>query len=334
MDSGRVYGLNQDYKIIKEFKYIEFEWIRKYYNPGEFSLYVLASEYSPDVKFIRAEAREGIGIVQKIDYNVTIEGEFLTIQGFLLEKRLDYYTTELGKSFASSSTFASQLTTYFKVLGVSGYTLTDPTSLKLDTSFDAHEFLGEAIRAALQSAEYGYKLDKTGTVTFYKGADSGVVFAIERGNCSEISYTDDISNVRERCKGYIKVESGTYDVKNTLTGDLYVVATYGIGDSIVSTEFQPDSDDSYTAAQLRNQIKTAGKTYLLDYMEENDIDVTPLDVEGSQYLTDYDLGDIVKVATTSLGVVHSARVTEINELWKSNTSELTVTIGNKRRIKR
>ena len=235
MDSGRVYGLNADFAIIHEYEYIEFEWSRKYYDPGEFTLYCEVKQYNPKVKYVIAEGRKEIGITQKVTYEANVEGEFITIQGFFYEKNLDYYTTDLGYSFLTSSTFRSQLINFFSKQGLSKYTIVDNLNLKLDTVFDAHQFLGEALRSALQSAECSYRLSNKNVVTFWKGKDSGITFARELGNVSDLSYETDISNIREKCKGYIKVSEGaTYDVKNVYSGDLYVTSTYGIGETVIS----------------------------------------------------------------------------------------------------
>lgn len=57
--------MDKDFNIIKYFKYINLQWIRRYYEPGEFSVQLPASEYMADAVYLFTKDRPELGLVQK-----------------------------------------------------------------------------------------------------------------------------------------------------------------------------------------------------------------------------------------------------------------------------
>lgn len=81
---------------------IEFSWNRKFFESGNFTLYLPAKNYAEDIKYVQVDGRPETGIVQKKVYEEKPEGNFVTLSGFFIEKLLDGSST-----IASSIIFES-----------------------------------------------------------------------------------------------------------------------------------------------------------------------------------------------------------------------------------
>lgn len=71
-------------------EFIELQWTRKCFEPGNFSLYVRAKDWDNSIKYIQLDNRPETGIVQKVQYEYLPEGDFITASGFFIEKLLDW----------------------------------------------------------------------------------------------------------------------------------------------------------------------------------------------------------------------------------------------------
>lgn len=57
--------MDAEFNIIRYFKYINLQWFRRYYEPGEFSVQLPASEYEASAVYIFTKDRPELGLVQK-----------------------------------------------------------------------------------------------------------------------------------------------------------------------------------------------------------------------------------------------------------------------------
>ena len=69
--------------------FIELQWNRKYLECGSFVIYLAASDYDTDIKYVQYSDRPETGIVQKIEYEEKVGGRFVTLSGFFINKVLD-----------------------------------------------------------------------------------------------------------------------------------------------------------------------------------------------------------------------------------------------------
>lgn len=75
---------------IEMIDFIELQWNRKYKEPGNFSLHIAAKDYREDIKYIQLKDRPETGIVQKMVYEKTSNGDVVTLSGFFLEKLAEW----------------------------------------------------------------------------------------------------------------------------------------------------------------------------------------------------------------------------------------------------
>lgn len=78
-------GLNSSFVLIKTLRCTNIRWNRRYYEAGDFQLELLASDWDTSIAYIYTHQRPETGMVQKIETEHTIKGEFVLVSGFFLE---------------------------------------------------------------------------------------------------------------------------------------------------------------------------------------------------------------------------------------------------------
>ena len=81
--------MDASFGIIKYIKYINLQWTRRYYEPGEFSVQLPASEYVSDAVYLYTKDRPEVGIIQKREYADGYDGEVMQLSGFFYEYKLN-----------------------------------------------------------------------------------------------------------------------------------------------------------------------------------------------------------------------------------------------------
>lgn len=79
--------------------------------------------------------------------------------------------------------------------------------------------------------------------------------------------------------------------------------------------------DAYEESIMTNGINKL-KT---EYAKEASLDTGTIDTSG--YLRDFDLGDMVEMAANEIGMVKTARITEVSEVWDKNGVSIGISIG-------
>lgn len=85
-----VYALDKDLNDLGHFEFINLQWNRKYYDVGDFEIYMVADQFDPNTRFIVTDERDELGIVYKIKAKKTVKGSFVTLSGYFAEKIYDY----------------------------------------------------------------------------------------------------------------------------------------------------------------------------------------------------------------------------------------------------
>lgn len=66
-------ALDKEFNPIGYFGYINLQWIRRYYEPGEFSVQIPIEMYMSDMKYIYTNERPEVGMVQKSEYQTNYQ---------------------------------------------------------------------------------------------------------------------------------------------------------------------------------------------------------------------------------------------------------------------
>ncbi len=91
--------------------FIEVQWTRRWSSAGEFTVYMAAKDYNPDIKYVKNTDRPETGMVMKTVYSESSNGEFVTLSGFFLEKVADFgqIIFNYEQSFSAGSTLFEDL---------------------------------------------------------------------------------------------------------------------------------------------------------------------------------------------------------------------------------
>lgn len=89
---------------LEPIEFIEITWNRKWNEAGDFTIYTIASEWNDKIKYINIDGRPETGIVKKTVIEEKIEGTFVTVKGYFLERLLDLVQArEDSNAFAKST---------------------------------------------------------------------------------------------------------------------------------------------------------------------------------------------------------------------------------------
>lgn len=346
----RVYGLDENFNRVKEFKYIELSWNRKFYEPGDYLLYIPATDMGEtnDVRFIQVEGRDELGFVYKTGMLSNIEGVFVTLEGRFAEDLANDATTDMGKNILSSQNMATVLCTYLTPLGVvhGGGTL-----VARNATVARHAQVGDEIYRILKTEKESYRItyvDGVPEIEFVQAATIPLQISKRMGNAAKIEYSSDVSDYFHICKGYIEIPKEQIDAGYTgavkIGGKWYEQASYTstltvsprLQKRTLSREYSlPEGLECIPAnkTQIQDAIENYCRLELLDHYIDRTVDVETLQKSGCRYLVDYDLGDILSIYIEELDITFEAQIVEVRETWKKNRQEYKLIFDNKK-IKR
>ena len=346
----KIVGLNSGFEYVGTYdNFIELAWNRKYYEPGDFSLYMRAEDYDSTIKYMQVSDDNGqrpeTAIIQKLEYEEKISGEYITLSGFFLEAWLNNYTTSINTYIGYAADSASN-TQYMAMLSRFGVPVTQITGDAMTASamaIEGFQPVGAALFSELQEIQSACRIsyDSGYKIKFWKGTDvsDDVVFAKNLGNVSDIKYTHDESNHRTLCRGYASGSEATDGAAavgaQCSDGNYYVINSSGSGEKIISANVTVDDIEVVpaNAMAIYNAIPSQCNLELLNYLVENNVDITVLQ-NGVFYLKDYDLGNVVSVSIPKIDISYAARIIEVSEVWKENHQEISLEIGNQVRRKK
>lgn len=307
-----IIGLNSNFVAIGNYSnFIELGWNRKYYECGDFSLYMRAEDYDENIKYLKVADDHGTrpetGIIQKLKYEEKINGDFITLSGFFLENWLNNYPTNyetyVGDSYYDAVN-VEDITTYAEitqarysdVLGHLGVPVTVipqskyfPSSKKL-IDFKSFDKVGDQMYTDLQTQQMGMLVSYNNgyqlNLKYGEDKTNSVVFSRQLGNISSLEYTYDDSNLKTFCSGYADasqidnlVISGFSDFCSDK--NYYIRGSYGSGDKSTTTSVSLDGLSAPTGIEDPAAIAAAWQK-LVDYIKTISI---PLACQ--KYLLDY-----------------------------------------------
>lgn len=219
-----------------EVDYIEVQWNRKWYECGMFSVYMAAKDWNKNYKYFRLNGRPERGVVLKVEYEQSNNGDFVTLSGLFLQGLLNWKCSAKNRLITSTSVLEDYLVNVAQPVANpeatgtgehTGATFWDfgydpgwlPNKTGLTTVVEAGTGLCDALYSVLKSDFAGYSFyaaqhvsDCPFTASYtwvglylygLRGYDrSGtIVFKKSNGNCSKIEYKKDES----ACKNLARV---------------------------------------------------------------------------------------------------------------------------------
>lgn len=109
----------------------------------------------------------------------------------------------------------------------------------------------------------------------------------------------------------------------TLSGSTVTLSTAPANGAVIAISYTYDMTAEEYAAVLRQR----GIEALAGYPETESFEAQGQDIENFRYRQDWDLGDIVTVQYTKLGLTTNQRITEVEEVYENGTATVTPTFG-------
>lgn len=324
-------GLDSGFKPVRALRCTNIQWNRRYYEAGGFLLQLRAVDFDAGIAYVYAGDRLETGMVEKVETEHTIKGDFMLVSGNFLEGMLNWKVVYPRYQSAGNLTDTCRALVGL-YMADAGVRVPAATALGAGAAFDAQgDLLGDATcnMLKLQELSQRIRLDYESETLVYevwqgldrtqsRGENPYAVFSQGFGTVDALTLTRDSSDWRNYA---IAVYDGgvlTVDLR-TGTGEPSRVLYLDTGMGIESGQ---------TQAAFLAAVDIAARTELGKHNRLVNIDATVLQ-NNTRYLVDYDLGDKCDVRDDRLGLAFEARIIEINEVFKENTHTVSLQFGDK-----
>lgn len=337
--------LDKDFRLIKYFDFINLQWNRAYYEPGNFMVQIPACEYVNGAEYIFNNKRPELGMIQKFEYTKDSKNQSILLSGYFYEFKLnDKITYPRFTKRGNIEMIAREIVTTFKA-DIPLLVLGD-TNNPLKGSSISKQTTGEGLATAL------YALLKTQSMSYrcrYNFEDNKMFFEVwqglDRTQSQSInpfaSFSEKLKNVHNEkvtrdvsgFKNYAYVVgNGSYEngkqivveVDGRSIADEYKRIVYIDQTSLI---YDPEKDD---LKEYKNKLVQKGKEILLaKYANVLNVSFDAEQSSGLRYLDDYDLGDKCDLLIDDLQLAFTVRLTGIKELFKNSTHKITLQFGER-----
>lgn len=330
------FGLDKDFNIVTHLAPYNVQWNRRYYETGDFEIYIDIGQYSSDIQYIYSTEDKELGIVEIPHYSVSNNTKQMLLRGSFFEKILS--DDCIYPTFSSSGKIVDVVK---KLLDrycswEMGYrydeSITDTVDVQ-ETGASIDKKLYEMLYPLELSfrIEYDY-VSSTFTFVLYRGRDltqnntdgnNFVTFSTEFGNVEEPDVMIDSSNYKNYAiicgegqgEERIFVEYDARTNKNERIKKLYVDAR------------SERMGEGTTLEEYKKVLIQKGIEKLADCKIKENVNFG-LNTDSYEYKVDYDLGDKVDVIVAEIGLVMTARIRNIFEVIKSGYRTLELEVDN------
>lgn len=326
-----IYVLNSSFEqiaIIDTFKSLL--WVTRYFEPGDFELYVPADNQLLDILkfgyYLTREDDDTVMLIEKIEIQTDAEnGNFFIVSGRSLESILDRriiweQTNVNAKACKATFTLLQKNVIEPSVSDrkISNFTI-DTSSEDLVDSVLTQQFTGngllETIVNIAKQFGFGWRIklvDKKFVYSCYLRDEVDVTFSPEFDNLINSNYQCD-----QKALKTIALIAGEGE------GIARKTATYGTGSGLARRELYVDARDissnggEIQAAEYTELLQSRGKEKLSENVISQNFDGSIEPSTTYVYRKDYDVGNIVSIEN-EYGIVAKPRIVEIIESWDDN----------------
>lgn len=326
-------GLNKDFQTLTHIQYLNLQWKRRYYEPGSFSMRILANDFDPNVKFLYTHERPEVGMVQKVDYERTAQGEFVQLSGCFLESlynRIYAYPHIKGRmslmallAYANHPWYTLDLYTVHPDTGTFG-------AVEVDVSWQ-NDTITDCLYSTLKTLELSWRFEldqSTGALnmriwqgldrTQNQQANAYALFTDESHHVTRFAYTEDESGY----KNHAVVFYGSDSIGDPYRHDVYTENWQTEGRRWLMMNVDDDLTEQQRTQKAHDELKKH------PVVQGADVEVIQ---SGLLYLKDYDLGDKCDIVCHRLGKSFAARITGVDEVFKAGQHKIDLTLGESAR---
>lgn len=330
-----IWGLDSHFQVVKYLPYLNLQWKRRYYECGEFSAQILASDYDPAIKYLYTPDRPEMGMVQKMQSEKTVKGLFVNLSGFFMESVFDRMITypDIQGDFTLKE-LADHVLTH-----AAGWYKVDLFDIQPGMIQQEHTVsvlwekrrLGQALYETLQTLEMSPRVRYEGGAFYldlWQGLDrtqsqnenAFALFGDDMPHVSSFTYVEDESN-------YKNIAMVMYGSDST--GDSYRYDVYTPGCQEEGRRWLLVHAGSNATKEEARQL---GQEELQKYQLVQEAGVETIqDENGLIYLRDYDLGDRCDLVSNAFQKSFEARITGIDEVFKQGRHMVTLSFGNQQK---
>ena len=333
--------MDASFNIIRYIKFINLQWIRRYYEPGEFNVQIPASEYDADAAYLFTTDRPELGLIQKRQYADGYDGEVIQLSGYFYEYKLnDKIVYPRFNDTGNIETLARSIVSTYKddipllQLGAANNPLLGESTTKEETGHG----LATVLYELLQTQELSFRCDydyQNNTMSFvvWQGKDrtqdqdvnSFVTFSEGFRNMQNEEVIIDASNYKNYA---VVVGNGKYEDGNQIEVDVDLSGGGYKKKLYVDQTGQTYDSTRQTLADYKAMLAQAGLEELNKYTDITNVTFDTID-RGLTYLEDYDLGDKCDVILDSVQQSFTVRIIEIQEVFKEAKHSVTLVFGEK-----
>lgn len=333
-----LYALKKDYTIACMISSNNVQWNRKYYELGDFSIQIPATDYIPEMYYVYMEGRDDLGVIQKIEYTEEYGKKYVQLSGFFAECELN--DKIVYPTFYANGNIETEITRMINMYKEDIPNLVTSSVKLLGSKIEFQETFGNLADVAytrLQTQELSQKIkyDFVTGIKYYEiwqGKDrtqsqsenNFVVFSTEFDNINNPIVSEDSSNEKNWA---LVGGSGEGEERIFVTVDL---SSGGYKKKIfIDAAGESYDEQKQTLEEYKANLKQYGIEKMLEYKKIQNVDFVSTET-GYEYLVDFDLGDKCDVIIESLQLSLEARIIAIYEVFKDNTHTLELEFGDKK----
>lgn len=335
--------MDKDFNIVKYISFINLQWIRRYYEPGEFNVQLPASEYDSSAVYLFTKDRPEVGLIQKRQYADGYDGKVMQLSGYFYEYKLNDKITypRFNASGNIEAVARAIISTYKEDIPILQLgKANDPLLGSSITKESTGDGLATVIYELLQTQElsirclYDY-VNNSMSAVVWQGKDrtqdqdvnSFVVFSEGFRNMQNEEIIIDNSNFKNYA---VVIGNGRYEEGNQIevivdlrsNKNVYAQKLY------VDQTGQTYDETKQTLDEFKEQLRQAGIEELAKYTDITSVSFDTID-RGLTYMKDYDLGDKCDVVLDSISESYTVRIIEVTEVFKENKHTISLQFGNK-----
>ncbi len=341
-------ALDETFAPCKFINFLELQWVRRFYETGQFSVEIPASEYSSDMKYIFLNERPELGIIQKIEFDENKQGYTMQLSGFFAEKLLDEKITfpsyqtqnrsvgdffaDIWREYIANTDLANA---YNMTLSRANDNAINAATIPISkmTTGDA---VGEMVQTTLKPQEVGYQ-------AIYEPVSGQLIYSLRKGRDLTQDNTQGnnfvmFSETFGNMPGVILVEDGS-NYKNFAViqgegeGEARITVTVDQSEGEIVRQLYVDAKDirqeeGVSLQEYKDQLRQRGIEKLKEHVNICNVEVTASTRSAFKYMEDYDLGDTVDIVINSIGRAFTSQIIAISEVLKGAQHEISITFGD------
>lgn len=314
-------------------------WNRAFNDTGNFELHVPVTDYAISLlqrgNLVWKKGAVDAGVIEARMIEEAYDKREITLGGRFLTSYMDRRLVRPTFNFSGRAEVAmrTMLTNAVAIPLVQLGTLNDFTET-IDFQATYKNLLSTEEKVA-KASNYGFRFrpdftNKTITFEIYKGVDK----SFAQSDNPRVIFADDYSNLNKATwEENDQVYSNVCYVGGQGEGADRVYVTVG-DDTLKGLErremFANASDitqESLTLAQYKEKLSQRGIDTLEEHTQYQSAECEVLPYGNFEYLTDYDVGDIVSIVKSDWGIRQDLRITGISEIYENGTMTIAPTFG-------